>query len=87
MSWYRYRKHDKDEPNRAFPKTDTKMIEFIWDFEMNGKRKGRHSKHNKKIENAGGDVPEGLKEIGFKKFPRTFFWFETKWNPYTNPKY
>ncbi len=87
MSWYRYRKHDKDEPNKAFPKTSTKMIEFIWDFEYDGKRKGRYSKHNKKIENAGGDVPEGLKEIGFKKFPKTFFWFETKWNPYTNPEY
>ncbi len=87
MSWYRYRKHDKDEPNRAFPKTDSKMIEFVWDYELNGKRKGRYSKHNKKIEEAGGDVPEGLKEIGFRKFPRTFYWFETKWNPYTNPEY
>jgi anaerobic selenocysteine-containing dehydrogenase len=87
MSWQRYKKHDADAPNKAFPKTDTKMIEFIWDFEDGGKRKGRYSGHNKKIEGAGGDAPEGLKEIGFKKFPKTFFWFETKWNPYTNPKY
>ncbi len=87
MSWQRYKKHDANEPNKAFPKTSTKMIEFIWDFKQDGKRKGRYSKYNKLIEKAGGDVPEGLKEIGFKKFQKTFFWFETKWNPYTNPKY
>lgn len=86
MSWYRYKKHDREEPNRAFPKTDSKMIEFVWDYEMGGKRMGRYSKHNKKIEESG-YVPEGLREIGFKKFPRTFYWFETKWNPYTNPNY
>jgi anaerobic selenocysteine-containing dehydrogenase len=87
MSWYRYKKHDADEPNKAFPKTSTKLIEFMWDFEQDGKRKGRYAKQNKKIEQAGGDVPEGLKEIGFKKFPKTFYWFETLWNPHTNPKY
>jgi len=87
MSWKRYKKHNADEPNRAFPKTSTKLIEFIWDFEEGGKRKGRYSKYNKRIEQAGGDVPEGLKEIGFKKFPKTFYWFETIWNPHTNPKY
>ena len=87
MSWRRYKKHDVDEPNKAFPKTSTKMIEFKWDWEEGGKRYGRYSKYNKKIEDAGGDVPEGLKEVGFKRFQPTFFWFETKWNPYTNPKY
>jgi len=87
MSWRRYKKHTADEPNKAFPKTSTKLIEFIWDFEDGGKRKGRYSKYNKRIEQAGGEVPEGLKEIGFKKFPKTFYWFETLWNPYTNPKF
>ncbi len=28
-----------------------------------------------------------MKEIGFSKFPSAFYWFETKWNPYTNPDY
>jgi len=87
MSWQRYKKHNANEPNKAFPNTDTKMIEFVWDFMDGGKRKGRYSKYNQRIEAAGGAVPEGLKEIGFKKFAKTFFWFETKWNPYTNPEY
>lgn len=87
MSWLRYKKHDADAPNKAFPNTDTKMIEFIWDFEADGKRKGRYSGYNKKIEEAGGEVPVGLKEVGFEKFPKTFYWFETKWNPHTNPDY
>lgn len=86
MSYYRYRKSNSDEPNKSFPSTDTKMIEFVWDFEDGGKRKGRYSKYNKLIEESG-VVPAGLKEIGFEKFPRTFYWFETKWNPYTNPAY
>lgn len=87
MSWRRYKKYNADEPNKAFPNTDTKLIEFVWDFEEGGKRKGRYSKYNKRIEQAGGDVPEGLKEIGFKKFPKTFYWFETLWNPHTNLNY
>ena len=32
-------------------------------------------------------TPEGLKRVGLKKYPETFFWFETVWNPYTNPEY
>jgi len=87
MSWYRYRKTDKDEPNRAFPKTSTKMIEFAWDWKEGGKRYGRYSKQNRKIEGVGGAAPSGLREIGFERFPRSFFWFETKWNPHTNPAY
>lgn len=86
MSYYRYRKNKSDEPNKVFPYTDSKMIEFVWDFELNGKRMGRYSKYNKNIE-ATNVIPEGLKEIGFTKFPKTFYWFETVWNPYTNPKY
>jgi anaerobic selenocysteine-containing dehydrogenase len=87
MSWKRYKKHDADEPNKAFPKTSTKTIEFIWDFEQGGKRKGRYSKYNKLIEKAGGEGPKGLAEIGMTRYPKTFYWFETVWNPYTNPAY
>lgn len=87
MSWKRYKKHDADEPNRAFPKTSTKLIEFKWDWREGGKRYGRYAKYNARIEQATGDTPEGLREVGFKQFPSTFYWFETKWNPYTNPKY
>ncbi|MCD8491126.1 MAG: molybdopterin-dependent oxidoreductase, partial [Geovibrio sp.] len=86
MSYYRYRKSDSDSPNKVFPYTDSSMIEFIWDFEHNGKRIGRYSKYNKNIE-ASKVVPDGLKEIGFDRFPKTFYWFETKWNPYTNLEY
>ena len=32
-------------------------------------------------------MPLGLKQIGFSKFPSTFYWFETVWNPHTNPAY
>lgn len=87
MSWYRFKKHNAEEPNKAFPNTSTKMIEFIWDFEQDGKRKGRYAGYNQLIEDAGNDVPFGLNEIGFEKFPKTFYWFETKWNPHTNPEY
>ena len=87
MSWKRYKKQNADEPNRAFPNTSTKLIEFRFDWIEDGKRYGGYSSHNVKIERAGGDVPAGLKEIGFSKFPSTFYWFETKWNPYTNPEF
>jgi len=87
MSWKRYKKHNADDPNRAFPNTSTKLIEFRFDWTEGGKRYGGYSSHNVKIEKANGDVPLGLKEIGFSKFPSTFFWFETKWNPYTNSEY
>lgn len=87
MSWKRYKKHKADEPNKAFPNTSTKMIEFVFDWTEGDKRFGGYKTYNEKIEKAGGDVPLGLKEVGFDKFPSTFFWFETKWNPYTNPVY
>ena len=87
MSWRRYKKAKADEPNKAFPNTSTKLIEFVFDWTEGGKRYGGYKSHNEKIEKAGGEVPFGLKEIGFDKFPSTFFWFETKWNPYTNPEY
>ncbi|GAB4406566.1 MAG: molybdopterin-dependent oxidoreductase [Thermodesulfovibrionales bacterium] len=87
MSWYRYKKHNADEPNKAFPNTSTKLIEFRFDWTDGGKRYGGYKSYNEKIEKAGGDVPMGLREIGFDKFPSTFYWFETKWNPHTNPEY
>ncbi len=88
MSWYRYKKYNADEPNKAFPNTSTKLIEFKFDWVgSDGKRYGGYKSYNEKIEKAGGEVPLGLQEIGFSKFPSTFYWFETKWNPYTNPEY
>lgn len=87
MSWYRYKWSTKDEPHKVWPPTDSKLIEFVWDYKDGDKRKGRYSKYNQLIEKAGGEVPYGLKRIGFEKFPETFYWFETVWNPHTNPEY
>lgn len=86
MSYYRYKKVAADEPNKVFPATDSKLIEFVWDYEDGGKRKGRYAKYNKLIEESK-VTPAGLREIGFEKFPKTFYWFETIWNPYTNIAY
>ncbi len=90
MSWYRYRRWDPEKkewvPNKAWPPTPSRMIELVWDYTTpDGKRQGLYAPHNIKIEEAG-DIPRGLQEIGFTKFPRTFYWFEQKYNPYTNPK-
>ncbi|MBX3673248.1 MAG: molybdopterin-dependent oxidoreductase [Opitutaceae bacterium] len=87
MSWKRHLKVGTDEPNKAFPNTSTKLIEFKFDWTEGGKRYGGYNSYNQKIEKAGGEVPAGLKRIGLSKFPSTFFWFETVWNPYTNPEY
>ncbi|MCB2216983.1 MAG: molybdopterin-dependent oxidoreductase [Desulfobulbaceae bacterium] len=87
MSWQRNKKNGVDEPNKIWPPTDSKLIEFKWDYVDGDKRKGRYSKYNVLIEKAGGEVPYGLQRIGFEKFPETFYWFETVWNPYTNPEY
>jgi anaerobic selenocysteine-containing dehydrogenase len=87
MSWYRYKWTTKDEPHKIWPPTDSKLIEFVWDYKDGDNRKGRYSKYNVLIEKAGGEAPEGIKKIGFNKFPETFYWFETVWNPYTNPEY
>ncbi|MEW6118230.1 MAG: molybdopterin-dependent oxidoreductase [Nitrospirota bacterium] len=87
MSWRRYKKVNAEEPNKAWPYTSTKLIEFKWDWKEGDKRFGQYKSHNEKIEKAGGEVPKGLKEIGFDRFPSTFYWFETKWNPYTNTAY
>ncbi len=36
---------------------------------------------------AGGTVPYMLEQVGWTQYPTTFFWYETVWNPYTNPAY
>jgi anaerobic selenocysteine-containing dehydrogenase len=87
MSWRRHLKTGTGEPNRVFPNTSTRLIEFKFDWQDGGKRFGGYSAHNQKIERAAGEAPEGLKRIGLSRFPSTFYWFETLWNPYTNPAY
>ncbi|MBA3058650.1 MAG: molybdopterin-dependent oxidoreductase [Gammaproteobacteria bacterium] len=87
MSWQRYKKVGSDEPNKVFPNTSTKLIEFKFDWTEGGKRFGGYAKYNEKLEKAGGEVPLGLKRVGFDKFPSAFFWFETVWNPHTNVDY
>jgi anaerobic selenocysteine-containing dehydrogenase len=87
MSWYRYKKTGSDEPNGVYPPTSTRRIEFRFDWTEDGKRFGGYRPYNEKIEKAGGQVPEGLKRVGYSKYPSTFYWFETVWNPYTNPDY
>lgn len=81
MSWYRYRTFDKEKqeyaPNKVWPPTGSKLIEF--EFK-------RYEQYNKLIDDSK-VIPMGLKAIGFERFPKSFYWFETKWNPYTNPKY
>ncbi|MBI5910656.1 MAG: molybdopterin-dependent oxidoreductase [Betaproteobacteria bacterium] len=87
MSWYRYKKVNADEPNGVFPPTSTRRIEFKFDWKEGDKRFGGYRSYNAKIEKANGEAPEGLKRVGFKNYPSTFFWFETVWNPHTNPEY
>ena len=83
MSWYRYKNTMRMTSNKAFPNSSTKLIQFKFDWTDGGKRYGGYTSYNEKLEKAGGEVPKGLKEVGFDKFPSTFFWFETKWNPRT----
>ncbi len=81
MSYHRYRKFDATKgeyvPSGGFLGTDSKLFEFHFK---------RYDGYNKLIDEAG-VVPPGLQEIGMQHYPPSFFWFETKWNPYTNPKY
>lgn len=79
MSWHRFK-------NGGVLKTASKKVEFVWDYEVEGKRKGGYAKYNQLIEETG-EIPPGIAELGWKKYPRTFYWFETLWNPYTNPDY
>jgi thiosulfate reductase/polysulfide reductase chain A len=83
MSWHRFN-------NGGVLKTASKKVEFVWDYEVEKdgekQRKGQYSKYNKLIE-AAGEAPFAIKELGWQKYPSTFYWFETVWNPYTNPEY
>ena len=71
-------------------KTSSGKIEFKWDWkeEKDGKttRYGQYSKYNGLIEESG-NVPPGINELKWTRYPSTFYWFENKWNPYTNPDY
>jgi anaerobic selenocysteine-containing dehydrogenase len=81
MSWYRHRTLNKVtgqwEANKVWPYSSSKLIEFRFD---------RYNQYNKLIDESG-IIPPGLKEIGFERFPTSFYWFETRWNPYTNKNY
>ncbi|MFN3333322.1 MAG: molybdopterin-dependent oxidoreductase, partial [Caldilinea sp.] len=83
MSWGRF-------DNGGVLKTDSKKVDFVWDYtvEKDGEkqRKGGYAKYNKLVEAAGEPTP-GLQEVGWEKYPATFYWFETLWNPYTNPDF
>lgn len=82
MSYYRF--------PAGILKTSSGKIEFKWDWttEKDGKsqRYGQYSKYNKLIEESG-NMPPSIAALGWKKYPSTFYWFETKWNPYTNTEY
>ncbi|MHB9100655.1 MAG: molybdopterin-containing oxidoreductase family protein [Sulfuricella sp.] len=71
-------------------KTSSKKFEFQWDWtetkDNKASRYGQYSKYNKLIEESG-NVPPGIAKLGWKKYPPTFFWFETMWNSHTNPDY
>lgn len=81
MSWHRYRRFDETKQehvaNKIWPPTGSKLIEFTFK---------RYEPFNKLIDESK-IVPLGLKKIGFDRYPMSFYWFETKWNPYTNPEY
>lgn len=84
MSWYRF-------ANGGVLKTASKKVEFVWDYEVTKadgtkSRQGQYSQYNKLVE-AAGETPFAIKEVGWQEYPTTFFWFETVWNPYTNPAY
>lgn len=81
MSWYRYRQFDATKgeyvANKVWPYTKTKLIEFKFNA---------YTDIDKRIQE-GLELPKGMKENGMEHLPSTFYWFETNWNPYTNPKY
>ncbi|ACL19266.1 molybdopterin oxidoreductase [Desulfitobacterium hafniense DCB-2] len=81
MSWNRFKIYDKEAgkhvASKAVAKTNSKLFEFTF---------SGYDKYNKLISETG-IIPRGLKEIGYDKYPNTFYWFETKWNPYTNTEY
>lgn len=81
MSWNRFKVFDKEAgkyvASKAVAKTNSKLFEFTF---------SGYEKYNKLISETS-IIPRGLKEIGYDKYPNTFYWFETKWNPYTNMEY
>lgn len=79
MSWHRFH-------NGGVLKTDSKKVDFTWDYDLDGNRKGRYAKYNQLIEEVG-EAPPGIQALDWEKYPETFYWFETLWNPYTNPDY
>lgn len=79
MSWHRFQ-------NGGVLKTNSKKVDFTWDYDLDGNRKGRYAKYNKLIEEAN-EAPPGISALGWEKYPSTFYWFETLWNPHTNPDY
>ncbi|HBH04202.1 MAG: dehydrogenase [Candidatus Rokubacteria bacterium RBG_16_73_20] len=82
MSYFRY-------PGGIL-KTSSKKIEFKWDWteatDKDAKRYGQYAKYNKLVEESG-SVPPGIAALGWTRYPSTFYWFETWWNPYSNPAY
>ena len=71
MSWRRFQ-----PDGGGILKTGSKKIEFVFN---------KYNKYNKLIAEAG-EIPMGIKPLGWKRYPRTFYWFETKWN-LNNPAY
>lgn len=81
MSWNRYRKMDATKgeyvASKVFLNTKSKLIEFKFSL---------YADLDKTIQDGLG-VSSGMKDLGWEHLPSTFYWFETNWNPHTNPKY
>ncbi|MET1128503.1 MAG: molybdopterin-dependent oxidoreductase [Thermoproteota archaeon] len=80
MSWERYKVWDATKGDwvpGGILKTKTKKFELHFH---------RYEQYNKLVEESG-RTPTPWRELGWDKLPTTFYWFETVWNPYTNPKY
>ncbi len=81
MSWNRFKRYDSETgryvPSKAVAKTDSKLFEFTFSL---------YDKYNEVLDKSG-VIPQGLKDIGMDRYPKTFFWYETMWNPYTNQEY
>jgi len=80
MSWYRYRVWDaekNDWKSGGILTTKTKKLELKFH---------RYEEFNKLVEESG-VTPPSWRAVGWERLPLTFYWFETVWNPYTNPEY
>ncbi len=71
MAWERYK-----APSGGIIATKSGKFEFHFGF---------LDAVNKYIANR--PVPYMLNQVGWTRYPTTFFWYETVWNPYTNPAY